>query len=221
MSLVFQFKLSPKKSTWQIRHSFWFQMTRIPKWFSSQSTPTFEEQIFRASESNWPAWRRLAGSLRSTSGWITGQLPRPSPGSTCNRWTRCCCLLQEETPTPSCQTRPGISSSSLSLSRKVRLRWAWQRKASVCHRQEPARELCCSSCCKDLQALEERLLKKLDDHQKAQNEKLDKIISLLEICLLNKSWSDCSDLSLPTIGGYSKTFRYLALCSDFLLTQGE
>ena len=61
------------------------------------------------------------------------------------------------------------------------------RKASVGHRQEPARELCCSSCCKDLQALEERLLKKLDDHQKAQNEKLDKIISLLEICLINKS----------------------------------
>ena len=61
------------------------------------------------------------------------------------------------------------------------------REASVCHRQEPSRELCCSNCCKDLQALEERLSKKLDDHQKAQNEKLDKIISLLEICLINKS----------------------------------
>ena len=87
---------------------------------------------------------------------------------------------------PALAAPPMFSPASL-MSSAPTLGSLLAQQSKTDHRQEPSRELCCSNCCKDLQALEERLSKKLDDHQKAQNEKLDKIIALLEICLINKS----------------------------------
>jgi hypothetical protein len=45
----------------------------------------------------------------------------------------------------------------------------------------------CVSCSKELQMIEERLMKKIEDIQKVQNEKLDRILFLLEGSTLNKS----------------------------------
>jgi len=53
--------------------------------------------------------------------------------------------------------------------------------------ESPLTKQSCDSCVTELKLIEERLTKKIEDFQKVQNEKLDRILFLLESSTLNKS----------------------------------
>jgi hypothetical protein len=53
--------------------------------------------------------------------------------------------------------------------------------------ESPLTKRSCDNCVTELKLIEERLTKKIEDFQKVQNEKLDRILLLLESSTLNKS----------------------------------
>ena len=62
-----------------------------------------------------------------------------------------------------------------------------QSVTAVTATESPPTQQTCASCVTELQLVEERLTKKIEDFQKVQNEKLDRILFLLESSTLNKS----------------------------------